>query len=249
MPIYLDPIDRQLPDPVRVEDTDWHPATASTRKLWRCFEAMQKLTFLLRMMQPGQSVDAVRRFLIQFAVPADDFFVCVKDLGLIIAGDPHTRDNLTQAEQDRVKELNKRFQAGVLDNNGPLKRLRNKLGAHTDKDIDPLEAAALLGEVDIHMVGGCFHGALLACDHFTRLDCYAWSSRGYRKGETRLMTCEPYVLNFRGEECEDFIGIEQTESPKRHIYEAIATLVELSTWMFPGGRSPLVVRRQAIPPL
>ena len=189
LPIYRDPIDRQLPDPALSNETDWHPATASSSNLWRCFEAMQKMCFLLDgISKADQSETKVRRFLIQFAVPLDDFFVCVLDLSKSIEGDSQTRDRLTDDELKYVRELQKRYGESVLKNNRPLKNLRNKLGAHTDKGIYPGEAAALVKEVDIRMVGSCLCAALLVLDKLAHLDCFSWSSKGYSDGEVRLMT-------------------------------------------------------------
>ena len=73
-----------------------------------------------------------------------------------------------------------------------------------------------------------------------RLDCFSWSSEGYREGEFRLMPCKPFVLSLCDEEI-DFVEI--TESPQRHIFEKIADAVELSTWMFAEGQGRLVVER------
>ncbi|MCI0540752.1 MAG: hypothetical protein L0Z50_36600 [Verrucomicrobiales bacterium] len=241
-PIYRDPIDRKLPDPVASNKTDWHPATPATRKLWRCFEAMQKLCFLLKGMGTNEEEATVRRFLVQFAVPLYDFFGCVRDLGATIEGDVQTRDRLNDSEQLYVKDLRKRYREAVLDQITALKAVRDKLGAHTDQDIWPAEAVRLVEGLDIHMTGAYLHAGLLALDKLARLDCFAWSSDGYREGEFRLMTCEPFVLSLRDDKME-MVGFEMTESPRRHIFEKIADAVELSTWMFAEGQGRLVVKR------
>lgn len=55
------------------------------------------------------------------------------------------------------------------------------------------------------------------------------------------MVCEPYVLNFKTEELGSLVGIENSDSPKRHIFDLIADVVELSTGMFEEHQTRLVV--------
>jgi integrase len=108
-PIYRDPIDRKLPDPASGTDTDWCPATPAARKLWRCFESMQKLRFVLQCRASVDSQDSIRRLLIQFVVPLYDFFICVRDLGRVINGDDQAKSGLKDGEQAYVVELMKRY--------------------------------------------------------------------------------------------------------------------------------------------
>jgi hypothetical protein len=120
--------------------------------------------------------------------------------------------------------------------------MRDKLGAHTDKSLDPTEAAQLIDAVDIHMVAAWLHAGLLALDKLTQLDGFAWSSAGNADGQVRLMNCEPFVISVSGDELE-FMGIEMTASPKRHVHERIAEVVERSDWMFADGQPRLIVTR------
>jgi hypothetical protein len=50
-----------------------------------------------------------------FAVPLDDFFICVEDLTKTIEGDKQTRSCLDTNELQYVRDLRTRFREAVLD--------------------------------------------------------------------------------------------------------------------------------------
>lgn len=247
-PLNFDPIDRGLHDPSSAADTDWHPATPATRKLWRCFEAMQKIRFLLESMSGDKSESRKRRFLIQLAVPLVDFFKCIDDLTEAIEGDSQTRSHLSGEAIQKVRLLRIRFREAVLEGIQPLQTVRNKLGAHTDEKLEPAEASILVAALDLHKIAAWLHAGLIAVDQLANLECYAWTSVGYRSTETRLMNCEPFAVSFLSDEPHDLISIEVAASPKRHIRDAIVNVIELSTWMFADDQTRLIVTERIISP-
>lgn len=137
MPIYADRYDRQLPDPTCAEETDWYPATPPTRKLWRCYECLQKLHFSLEGIDSDTTAKKQRRFLVNFVVPLDDFFDCVLELSRSVEGHKQTRARLTIEQLKFLREQRKRFIEAVVNQSQPVKMVRDKLGAHTDKKLEP----------------------------------------------------------------------------------------------------------------
>lgn len=243
-PIYSDSINRGLQDPCCASPDDWHPATRATNALWQCHAAMQKMKFDIEGTSAQLSEVQERRFLVRFVVSLDDFFICVGRLADEILSEKQTLSRLSRNEVTFVRELRLRFRSVVLDNVNSIKKVRNKLGAHTDKHMFPCAVSKLVAALDTHLVGPMLHAALLALQKLSNLNCFAWSSRGYRANEVRLMTCEPYVFSFTKDCPGELRGIEITDSPKRHILESIADLVEKSTWMFRNDQSRLVVTVQ-----
>lgn len=236
-PIYQDPVDRNLPVLQGSDDTDWYPATHSSKALWCCFAALHKLAYSLRGSSRGMNQRQIRQFVVHFAVPLDDFFICVRNLGKALSEE----SRLSESELAFVKDLSRRFDAAVVSRSGAIKRIRNKAGAHTDVKMWPDQFCELVADIEIEMVGGLLHGSLLALQKYAKLNCYSWTSRGYREGEFRLMACEPVVLNLSDNGEAKLLGFEFSESPKRHIQEMIVELVNLTEWMFPEGECPLIV--------
>jgi len=242
LPVYRDTVDRKLPDPCDANDTDWYPSKQPAKELWRCFTALQKMEYLLEGTSSDMPDQRLRRFLVQFVVPLDDFFICIRDLGAAIVQE--NQSHLNTAELEYVIEQRKRFKKAVLKKVKPIKLARDKIGAHTDCSMFPSEMTKVVSSLDIHMVGAMFHASLLASQNYCKLDCFTWTGKGYREDEVRLMTCEPFVWSLSTDDPGEVRGIEMTESPKRHVFEKIADLVELSVWMFGEKQTRLVVRER-----
>jgi hypothetical protein len=117
---------------------------------------------------------------------------------------------------------------------GKLAILRNKISAHYDRDMHPMEMRNVNSSVDLTEVAEWISVCISVLCDAVKLDAFIWSGRGYSKDSLMIMCSEPLMTDFCVEEGQ-VVGINGcyvSKSPKWQIYEAMRALWKRSDEMF-----------------
>jgi hypothetical protein len=122
-----------------------------------------------------------------------------------------------------------------LGKGGILRELRDKVAAHIDSSLTPVEAKELWRQVDTAVLGLWLHQAINLMVDLYKLPVYFWYCECEQKDHARMLFEEPLVSTFRIDEGKvvELLGVHMTTStPSKNSYTLVSNVVDLSRWMF-----------------
>lgn len=243
MPIYLDPVDRNVADLFvegKVDVDDWYPSNKAAHKLWRCLECLRDLDELLEGTGNQKNVIKKKRCLKIATTSLHSLVLALDDLLNDIQCNKETSELLSDKEVKQVKEISIQFSKMLPhDHKSPLSLVRNKLSAHVDKKIHPTEAREIANIITPSGFGRWLHICLHLVLDLTKLDIYYWGCNSSIDGHVQVMTNEPYLVTYKvdGNEIREIAGVHIAKnSPKSSIQNVVNSLVKNSQWMFKPGQ-------------
>jgi len=242
IPIYIDPVDRTVADPLVEEEVDvdaWYPSNKAAHKLWRCLECLRDLDELIDDVSNQKNATKKKRRLKIAATPLYSLVLSLDDLLNDIKCNEETSKLLSDAEINQIKDISRQFDAMLPhDNKAPLSILRNKLSAHIDKKNHPTESREIGKIIIPSEFGRWLHICLHLILDLTKLDIYWWSCKTI-DGYVRFMHKEPWLVTLKtdGNQISELAGIHIAKgSPKNSIPIVVESLVKNSQWMFKPGQ-------------
>ncbi len=238
MPIYLDPIDRELVDTTDENSTvgEWHPMKGPTTRLFKCYEAMSDIEVVLEDYARSKNIKKRRRKLRSIFTPLHSLAEHLVHLIDIIQSDTSIHDRLPEKTTSTLTLVKSKLVELVpFDRKGKLGILRNKTSAHYDKSLSPAEMKELYGKTDSTEVGEWLHVCIsIMCD-LMKLDAYGWSAHGPTPDTVIVMSKEPLmaVLATENGEVVELAGAFMRKvSPLTLISQKIQHAAELSQGLF-----------------
>ncbi|WP_039913004.1 hypothetical protein [Cellvibrio mixtus] len=179
MPIYLDNTPRNISDSLEAVEVDsWYPSNSASQKLWRCLESLRDLDDLL-IDSSNQKNSTKRKRKLKIALtPLHSLIISLDDLCNNIQCNEETRGLLDDSKVKEVSEIQKIYSRLLPhDHKSNITTARNKLSAHVDKNIFPLEAQKIGGVITSSEFGRWLHICLHLILDLTKLDIYQWSCK------------------------------------------------------------------------
>lgn len=243
MPIYQDEHARDIVDSLEEgqNSSDWYPSNAAALKLWHCLEALRDIEVALGSAINQKNITKRKRQMKMFSVQLFSFATAVVQLCDTLIGDKDASQWLEEGTTKEIMKVKQGFLSIIpLASKGDLAILRNKLGAHIDKNIKPWEAGEMLSRAALSDFGKWLHICLHALLDLTKLDIYAWSLRSSLKDCIRLMTNEPYIVTFKNESngSKSIVALHVSQkSPKMTIVSVVENVIRDSQWIFEAGQT------------
>ncbi|MEQ1535547.1 MAG: hypothetical protein ABL923_06685 [Burkholderiaceae bacterium] len=243
MPIYQDEHARDIVDSLEEgqNSSDWYPSNAASLKLWHCLEALRDIEVALGSALNQKSITKRKRQMKMFSVQLVSFATAVVQLCDTLVGDKNASQWLKDGTTKEITKVKQGFLSVIpLEPKGDLSILRNKLGAHIDKSIQPSEAGEILSRATLSNLGKWLHICLHVLLDLIKLDIYSWSLRSNLDGCIRLMTNEPYIVTFRMESDgpKSIVALHLSQkSPKMTIVSVVENVIRDSQWIFEAGQT------------
>ena len=202
IPVFIDKSEPRIADAAHgLRLGDWNPANDAAIKLIRCLEAARDLRlgfdFLSLSPAPAQEkrrIKAIATPLWSLATGINDVHVEVQNSDLFRGLDKRTRRAfLNRAAAFRVAVL------GGKD--GPLKSVRDKIGAHIDKEII-LGAERIWKHVDLIRFIDFVRICVEELNFLLGQDVYAWTRHTDDPGIVRLMNVDGTLVDLAHEDDE-----------------------------------------------
>ncbi len=237
IPVFSDDRNRLLVDPVAgaPSRTDWHPANRAAENLWRCLECLRDVRTLLHGRGLPVSEREARRCVKLLITPLFSFAEAVKTLIDHVEANPESRAKLSAEQVKVVVALKAQLIVALpIGPGGLLRRLRDKTGAHLDRQMSPREIQKLLMAADPGTVGAWLHQGMILLSGLLDFDIYAWSAGDCPAGYVKLMTCEPMLVTLAmdGTIARQIVGVEVSRSPKYELAQVIQEVARMTQWMF-----------------
>lgn len=237
MPIYIDETQRSISDALDGMDIDaWFPSNSAAQKLWRCLECLKDLDDILVGAENLKNATKRKRKLKIALTPLHSLVKSIDDLCNDIHSNKETSRQLASSKIKDVIEIQRLF-SDVLphDHKADISMVRNKLSAHIDKKMNPLEAQKISELIMPHEFGRWLHLCLHVVVDLTKLDIYHWSCKSPSHEYVRFMHNEPFIVTIKidGEKPIALAALNiANNSPKNDISEVIDRLIQHSQWMF-----------------
>jgi len=238
MPIYLDPIERELVDTADENSTvgEWHPMKGPTTRLFKCYEAMSDIEVVLEDYARSKNIKKRRRKLRSIFTPLHSLAEHLVHLIDVIQSDTSIHNRLPDKATSTLTQVRTKLVDLVpFDRKGKLGILRNKTSAHYDLSLSPAEMKELFSKTDSTEVGEWLHVCIsIMCD-LMKLDAYGWSANGPTPDTVIVMSKEPVmaVLGTENGEVVRLAGaLMRKVSPLTLISKKIQQVAELSQGLF-----------------
>lgn len=194
-PVYLDESDPRIADhSVGVRVHDWHPANGPAIKMVRCLEAIRDLAPIFNFVVNSPTPDSDNRIVKMMATPLYTLATGVRD----VYGEIENSDLRRMHKNDRRAFLKRKeaFSNAVFQGkNGPLKTVRDKIGAHIDTDTI-LSGERVWKHVSLQTFVELLRLCLLELDYLLQNDIYAWTRNTDRENLVRLMSVDGSLVDF-----------------------------------------------------
>jgi hypothetical protein len=237
MPVYADDQVREIVDSLESngKNPGWYPANGPSRALWHCLESLRDIEQVVRDASSKKNGTKRKRYAKFLSIHLLSLTRSMDGLCNQIISD---KDSHSQLKKNIPKEVS-RIKRDLLElvpseNKEKLATIRNKLGAHIDKEMWPWNSEKLFKNDDIHEIGKWLHICIHAIVDLIKLEYYSWSLNSGRPNYTRIMSNEPCILTFHvhGEE-KDLAAIHISKrSPKQTIIFVIESVLKNSDWLF-----------------
>jgi len=135
IPIYIDDREPEIDDPLNSPKSNyWYPANTISIKLMPCIEAIRDIHKLLEILN-SNDVETDKRLHKLLVTPVFTLARGVEDLFKEIEGNAKNYGQITTEQQKQIKKRFAQFSKEVpLQKDDALRKIRDKLGAHIDKD-------------------------------------------------------------------------------------------------------------------
>jgi hypothetical protein len=226
IPILIDESTPRIADPAcGIKTDDWQPANVLTIKLVCCLEAIRDLKPICGILALSSDPGSDRRLVKTLATPLYSLAMGIHDLfGEVEHSELKAMPMQTQrAFRNRVADFTQSVLGGK---DGPLKKVRDKIGAHIDKDTI-LGGQDLWASVDLTFYVTILRLCMNELDHFLRLDNYAWLRRSDCPNRVRLMNIDGTLVDLAGDngELKSIVAVSYVKSPRFGIVGELNELV------------------------
>ncbi|MFA6564466.1 MAG: hypothetical protein WCV00_21355 [Verrucomicrobiia bacterium] len=189
-PIYQDPRKRKIVDAAgdKPEPDEWHPMNNPAKRLCKSVEGLRDLEEGIDHLLSASAVKKRRRRLRGVIVPLHSLCVTIVDLTNCIQSEKGIHSRLPPNSTVELTEFRNKFQSMVpFERGGKLKRLRDKICAHLDKNLSPSEMRDLHNSADFTEVGEWINVCLAALCDLLKLDAYMWTAAGPDEKTTAIL--------------------------------------------------------------
>jgi len=238
MPIYLDKVERPLCDPADQGSAHdaWHPGNVASQRLFRCVECLRDINDALADAGAARNEVKRRRKLKQMFVPLLSLADGVIDLIHVLQSNEDALSRMQPTDPKLLNAIKTKYLEFVpLSSDKLLRRIRNKMAAHVDRELWPSEAQALLAQAKPGVIGLWLHTSLTVLSDLLKLPVYAWVAAAKDANVYRLMNTEPFLTTFRVENGRlvGLLGVDiVSQSPRALIMQLVSESIEYSRWMF-----------------
>ncbi len=222
IPEYPDDSTPVIADPaVGAREHDWHPANKASIKAVCCLEAIRDMALLFRFLSFFPDSASSNRFVKSIATPLYSLATGIRD----VYGEMENLDLKQMRKEDRRAFLKRKenFSNAVFQGrNGPLKTVRDKIGAHIDQDVI-VGGEHVWKHVNLRSFVVILRVCLIEFDFLLQQDIYAWARKTDHPNLVRLMRVDGTLVDFvaKAGELEYIKAISFVKSPR----EAIASEV------------------------
>lgn len=238
IPVYLDPIDRNLVDPTsEISDPkEWHPSNNAADRLLKCREALNDIQEVLESFNAAKASTKKRRRLRAIFVPLHSLCINLIELLNQIQSDKSIHDRLPPNTTSTITKLRSYYVSAVpFDRKGKLGLLRNRVSAHYDSSMSPSEMRDLLNSTDSTEIGEWLHISIgVLCD-VLKLDAFMWNASGPSDDTVTTMCQEPLVSVLRVKDS-TVVGFDGfflcKKSPRMMVFDQIKEVASLSQSLF-----------------
>lgn len=236
IPIYDDPTEWNIVDAASdPKPNEWHPSNGPARRLCRCLEGVRDLVEALEHVLSVHNRSKKRRRMRSVITPLHNLCACTVDLLNSIQSDNALVDGLPENCGKDLAKIVAFLKASVpFEGSGKLALLRNKVAAHYDRDMQPMELRAINLSVDLTEIAEWISiNIFVLCDAL-KLKAYTWSGTGYSKDSQMIMCSEPLMTDFRVE-AGRVVGINGcfvSKSPRWEVYHGLRSLWKKSDELF-----------------
>ena len=239
MPIYLDQIDRSVVDfnaDSDLEPSEWHPMNGTAKRLCRCHVALGDVEEAVEHYLSTADKKKRRRRIRAISIPLHSLCVAIIDTINAIQSEKAIHDRLPTDATKQLSELKTKFVGLVpFDRKGKLGIIRNRISAHLDSSEHPSNMREIARSADATEFGEWIHGCIgVLCD-LLKLDAYQWTASPDSEEFLITMAQEPLMAILRvedGQVVELAGAFIAKRSPKYDIFEAAASLCEISQKLF-----------------
>jgi hypothetical protein len=217
-PIYLDDREPEIDDPAEPDAGHrWLAANPTTSKLARCLEAFRDLKPGLRALASVADPAADKRAAKQLVVPVYNLAVGLRDLFNDVQSNAWS--TLSNEEKKALTGQFRLFGEKVPTDAGLLKMVRDKIGAHLDRDAFWRGAHEVWGQFDLRDVLEWIYHCVETFRPLLVPDVYAWSRDSGDAHVVSHMRFDGWEVRLllEGEEPAMIVGLRRTRSPREGI--------------------------------
>lgn len=229
IPIYIDDREPEIYDPLNSPNsTYWYPANTVSIKLMPCVESIRDIYKLLEVMNKENGY-ADKRLHKLLATPVFSLARDVVSLFNEIEGNAKDYWQISTKQQKHIKKRFVQFSKEVpLQKDAALRKIRDKLSAHIDKDTFVGDTKEIWELVEIASLLEWVRATLDALMNILEFDIFAWTRDSGDPKIFRLMSIDGRQVDLNLEE-KVIVGFSLVRSPKYYVSSLIQRVAKLYT--------------------
>ena len=193
IPVFIDESSPRIADHARgLAIDDWQPANDATIKLIRCLEAIRDLKPICDFLACSPQAAADRRFIKGLATPLYTLVAAIRDM----YGEIQNAEfkNMPKERRRMFRGRSEAFSKAVGGKDSRLKKVRDKIGAHVDKDAI-LGGTDVWADVDLKTFLDILRLCLVELGFLLHRDNYAWTRHTDAPNVLRLMSVDGTLVD------------------------------------------------------
>lgn len=227
IPIYIDDREPEIDDPLNSSKSDyWYPANTISIKLMPCVEAIRDIYKLLEILNKDENV-LDKRLHKLLVTPVYSLACGVEGLFNEIEGNAKGYGKISAKQQREIKKRFIEFSKEVpIQKDDALRKIRDKLGAHIDKDVFVGETREIWELVELGSLLKWIKSTLTALLIILEFDIFAWTRESGDPKIFRLMSVDGHQVDLNFEE-KLIVGFSLVRSPKYYVSNMIQRVAKL----------------------
>ena len=224
IPIYIDDREPEIDDPLNSSNsTHWYPANTISIKLMPCLESIRDIHKLLEILNK----DADKRLHKLLVTPVFSLARGVEDLFNEIEGNAKDYGQVSTKQQKQIKKRFSQFSKEVpLQKDDALRKIRDRLGAHVDKEVFVGDTRKIWELVEIGALLEWIRSTLDALLSILEFDIFAWTRESGDPKIFRLMSIDGTQVDLNLAE-KVIVGFSLVRSPKYYVSNMIQKVAKL----------------------
>ena len=227
IPIYIDNREPEIDDPLdHPKSTHWYPANRPSIKLMPCIESIRDIYKLLETINKnGKYAD--KRLYKLLVIPVFSLARGVESLFNEIEGNAKDYVQISIEQQKQIKQRFIQFSKEVpLQKDDELRMIRDRLGAHIDKDIFVGETRKIWELVEVGSLLEWIRASLDALLSILEFDIFAWTRESEDPKIFKLMSIDGQQVDINLDE-KVIVGFSIARSPKYYVSNLIQKVTKL----------------------
>jgi len=221
IPIHIDDREPEIDDPLESpKSTYWFPANTISIKLMPCVESIRDIGKLLETINKdnGYSDKRLHKLL---ASPVYSLARGVESLFNEIEGNAKNYGQISTKQQKEIKKRFVQFSKDVpLQKDDALRIIRDRLGAHVDKEVFMGDSRKIWELVEIDSLLEWIRTTLDALHEILEYDIFAWTRESGDPKVFRLMSIDGMQVDSNLED-KEIVGFSLARSPKYYVSNLI----------------------------